>query len=84
MPSGIAIPPTFVRWKSVPSEKSNGWQRQWFGNELAPAAVFNVRGVGSREPTFNPNADAFLLFPCCTMKPSPQWLGCGSRDTRPV
>lgn len=49
----IAIPPGFVMWKSVPSEQTNGWQRQWFGNELDPAAVFNVRGVGIREPMFN-------------------------------
>ena len=36
--------PGLVMWKSIPSEQTNGWQRQWFGNELAPAAVFKVRG----------------------------------------
>ncbi len=29
MPSGIAIPPGFVMWKSVPSEQTNGWHRRW-------------------------------------------------------
>ncbi len=53
MPRSIAIPPGFVMWKSVPPEQTNGWQRQWFGNELDATAVFNVRGIGIREPMFN-------------------------------
>ncbi|PHS03128.1 MAG: hypothetical protein COA78_19120 [Blastopirellula sp.] len=55
MPEQIEAPPKFVMWKSVPLVEDLGWQRQWFGNELDPTAVFNVRGVGIREPMFNEN-----------------------------
>jgi len=48
-----ATPPKFVMWKSIPQGKKLGWQRQWFANELDPTAVFNVRGLGIREPMFN-------------------------------
>lgn len=55
MPKAAATPPKFVMWKSLPPGQDLGWQRQWYGNELDPTAVFNVRGVGVREPMFNPN-----------------------------
>lgn len=48
-------PPQFVMWKSIPREEQRGWERHWFGNELDPKAVFNVRGLGLREPMFNAN-----------------------------
>ena len=53
MPKSVASPPKFVMWRSIPQDKSLGWQRQWFGNELDPSSVFNVRGIGIREPMFN-------------------------------
>ncbi len=53
LPDGAATPPHFVMWKPVPLGQDLGWQRQWFGNELDPTAVFNVRGLGIREPMFN-------------------------------
>ena len=55
LPSRLAEPPTFVNWKSIPTGADLGWQRGWFGNELDPNAVFNVRGLGIREPMFNAN-----------------------------
>jgi hypothetical protein len=39
-------PPRFVMWKSIPRDQQLGWERHWFGNELNPSAVFNVRGLG--------------------------------------
>jgi len=53
MPKAVPTPPKFVMWKSIPIGDDLGWQRRWFGNELDPAAVFNVRGLGIREPMFN-------------------------------
>lgn len=50
-------PPSFVMWDSTPDGDASTWSRQWFGNELDPNAVFNVRGVGIREPMFNENVD---------------------------
>lgn len=47
-------PPEFVMWNSI-SGKARGWQRQWFGDELDPTTVFNIRGLGIREPMFNAN-----------------------------
>ena len=55
MPGTAVKPPKFVMWKSIPAGDDLGWQRQWFGNELDPTAVFNVRGLGIREPMFNAN-----------------------------
>lgn len=55
MKNRIAAPPKFVMWKSVPLDDDQGWQRQWFGNELEPTSLFNVRGLGIREPMFNAN-----------------------------
>lgn len=48
-----ARPPRFVMWKSIPRDQQLGWARHWFGNELNSEAVFNVRGLGLREPMFN-------------------------------
>ena len=48
-----ASPPSFVMWNAVPQGTELGWQRQWFGHELDPGAVFNVRGIGIQEPMFN-------------------------------
>ena len=48
-----ASPPSFVMWNAVPPGTELDWQRQWFGHELDPGAVFNVRGIGIREPMFN-------------------------------
>lgn len=50
-----AQPPGFVMWNELPEDGTCGWDRQWFGHELNPGAVFNVRGVGIREPLFNPD-----------------------------
>ncbi|MCP4788036.1 MAG: hypothetical protein GY878_31350, partial [Fuerstiella sp.] len=55
MTDRTAAPPKFVMWKSAPLREDLGWQRQWFGNELEPKAIFNVRGLGIREPMFNTN-----------------------------
>ncbi|WP_220498472.1 hypothetical protein, partial [Stieleria mannarensis] len=49
--------PKFVMWRSIPKHEQLGWERHWLGNELDPSAVFNVRGLGLREPMFN--ADVF-------------------------
>ena len=57
MPNPQATPPRFVMWRSIPPGKDSGWQRQWFGNELDPSTTFNVRGLGIREPMFNPDID---------------------------
>ena len=46
-------PPAFVMWNAIPTGADVDWQRQWFGHELDPQAVFNVRGIGIREPLFN-------------------------------
>jgi len=40
-------------WGELPADHKRDWDRQWFGDELAPDAVFNVRGIGIREPLFN-------------------------------
>jgi AraC family transcriptional regulator of arabinose operon len=50
-------PPGFVMWNVLPANERRTWERQWFGNELDPDATFNVRGIGIREPLFNPNVD---------------------------
>ncbi|MEM0970742.1 MAG: AraC family transcriptional regulator, partial [Verrucomicrobiota bacterium] len=50
-----ARPPGFVMWAELPEDEHRTWQRQWFGHELVPEAAFNVRGIGIREPLFNPN-----------------------------
>lgn len=55
MAAGTTNPPKFVMWKSLSLGEEPGWQRRWFGNELDARAVFNVRGVGIREPMFNAN-----------------------------
>ncbi len=52
-PTQDASPPSFVMWNTVPQGTELDWQRQWFGHELDPGAVFNVRGIGIREPMFN-------------------------------
>jgi AraC-like DNA-binding protein len=57
MPKRSTGPPKFVMWRSIPKNEQLGWERHWFGNELDPSAVFNVRGLGLREPMFN--ADVF-------------------------
>ena len=57
MSKKAAKPPTFVMWESIPEGQKLGWQRYWFGNELDPTAVFNVRGLGLNEPMFNANVD---------------------------
>ena len=48
-------PPAFVMWRELPGNPARTWKRQWFGHELAPEAPFNVRGIGIREPLFNPD-----------------------------
>lgn len=48
-------PPAFVMWQVLPEDPGHPWKRQWFGHELAPKAPFTVRGIGIREPLFNPN-----------------------------
>ena len=53
MPQSLATPPGFVMWRTLPQGDDPGWKRQWFGNELDAGAVFNVRGIGIREPMFN-------------------------------
>lgn len=53
MSSAAATPPGFVMWRTLPQGNDPGWRRQWFGNEIDPRAVFNVRGIGIREPMFN-------------------------------
>ncbi|MEM7599976.1 MAG: AraC family transcriptional regulator [Verrucomicrobiota bacterium] len=50
-----AKPPGFVMWGPLPEDEARDWERQWFGHELTPEAAFNVRGIGIREPLFNPN-----------------------------
>lgn len=50
-----ASPPSFVMWNAVPQGAELGWQRQWFGHELDPGVVLNIRGIGIREPMFNPD-----------------------------
>ena len=50
-----ASPPSFVMWNAVPQGTGLGWKRQWFGHELDPGSVFSVRGIGIREPMFNPD-----------------------------
>jgi AraC-like DNA-binding protein len=55
VPKRQVQPPQFVMWKSIPGYQQLGWERHWFGNELNPAAIFNVRGLGLREPMFNAN-----------------------------
>ena len=47
------LPPPFVMWKELPEENSHVWERQWFGHELEPDSLFNIRGIGIREPLFN-------------------------------
>ena len=42
-------------WNAVPQGTGLGWKRQWFGHELDPGSVFSVRGIGIREPMFNPD-----------------------------
>ncbi len=42
-------------WGELPEDEKREWERQWFGNELTPEAAFHVRGIGIREPLFNPN-----------------------------
>ncbi|MEM1295263.1 MAG: helix-turn-helix domain-containing protein [Verrucomicrobiota bacterium] len=42
-------------WAELPDDGKRDWKRQWFGHELAPEAAFNVRGIGIREPLFNPD-----------------------------
>jgi len=42
-------------WHDLPANEDRDWERQWFGLELQPEAAFNVRGIGIREPLFNPN-----------------------------
>ncbi|MEM9281647.1 MAG: AraC family transcriptional regulator [Verrucomicrobiota bacterium] len=42
-------------WGELPSDEKRDWDRQWFGHELTPEAAFNVRGIGIREPLFNPD-----------------------------
>ena len=44
-------------WNVLPPDGRRTWERQWFGHELMPDATFNVRGIGIREPLFNPNVD---------------------------
>jgi AraC family transcriptional regulator of arabinose operon len=44
-------------WNVLPPDERRTWERQWFGHELMPDATFNVRGIGIREPLFNPNVD---------------------------
>lgn len=53
MPNPATPPPSFVNWQSIPQHEQLGWERHWFDNELDPSAVFNVRGLGLREPMFN-------------------------------
>lgn len=53
MPQSLATPPGFVMWRALPQGDDPGWKRQWFGNELDTDALFNVRGIGIREPMFN-------------------------------
>ncbi len=48
-------PPAFVMWSELPADETRSWERQWFGHELTPEAAFNIRGIGIREPLFNPN-----------------------------
>jgi AraC family transcriptional regulator of arabinose operon len=50
-----ASPPKFMMWHPVKSGEDMGWQRRWFGRELDPTAPFNLRGLGIREPMFNPD-----------------------------
>lgn len=50
-----APPPSFVLWGERPEISGQSWKRQWFGHELCPESLFNVRGIGIREPMFNPN-----------------------------
>lgn len=42
-------------WGESTGDEDQDWQRQWFGHELTPEAAFNVRGIGIREPLFNPD-----------------------------
>lgn len=56
-PSGCTAPPAFVMWNPVQQGSDLGWKRQWFGHELEPNAVFNVRGIGIREPMFNSDVE---------------------------
>jgi len=42
-------------WGELPGDHDRDWQRQWFGHELIPEAAFNIRGIGIREPLFNPD-----------------------------
>lgn len=50
-------PPSFVMWDSTPDGEATEWKRHWFGHELDAKAVFNVRGIGIREPMFNADVD---------------------------
>lgn len=50
-------PPRFVMWNDLPDRGSRDWEREWFGLELNSEAAFNIRGIGIREPLFNPNVD---------------------------
>lgn len=42
-------------WSELPPDENRAWERQWFGHELNPEAAFTIRGIGIREPLFNPN-----------------------------
>jgi len=55
IPSEPLQPPGFTMWGELPEDVNRDWRRQWFGNELTPEAVFNIRGIGISEPLFNPN-----------------------------
>lgn len=52
---GSPDPPGFVMWRSLPEDPERSWDRQWFGHELSPDSLFNIRGIGIREPMFNEN-----------------------------
>ncbi|MEM9419245.1 MAG: AraC family transcriptional regulator [Planctomycetota bacterium] len=47
--------PGFLMWAEPPAGNRSEWKRQWFGHELSPGSVFNVRGIGLNEPLFNPD-----------------------------
>ena len=42
-------------WSETSGSEKRDWDRQWFGHELTPEAAFNVRGIGIKEPLFNPD-----------------------------
>ena len=49
--------PYFLMWRPLEPDLERDWERQWFGHELNTEAVFNIRGIGIREPMFNANVN---------------------------